>query len=267
MKQYTVFYVLFLMVGLAVVPAHATLLTPGSTVVPGSISTGSSNSVTSGFFPNNCDPRATNLNPAVTGINGTLVADTCVLQRSDFPSHLVGDIREVVFKESGTGTLDFFFQFQVISASSSANQLANMWVDPFNGFTMNVNNVIDASVLGGTGSGANDAAISVRSGGGATGSTFCNNAGNGCIVWSYGPGVASPGETVTFEISTNATGFTTGGHMGFDVTNGGGMDGIQAFVPTAVPEPVSIVLLGTTLAFVAFFVRRRQAAKNDISVS
>jgi hypothetical protein len=187
--------------------------------------------------------------------------------RSDFPSHLTGDIREVVFKESGTGFLDFFFQFQVTSAISPANRLADMWVDPFNGFTTNVSNETNVSLLGGspgTGSGANDAAISVRSGGAGTGSTFCNSAGNGCIIWSYGTGLASPGETETLEISTNATAFTNG-FMGFDVTNGGGMDGIRAFVPA--PEPVSIVLLGTILAVGAFFVRRRQTAKNDLSVS
>jgi hypothetical protein len=274
MKRYVVFYVLFLLVGLAVVPAHATLLTPGGTVSPGSAATGSNSSTvstlkTSFYFPNGCNTDPILGNAPIVGPSGTLVADTCILQRSDFPSHLVADVREVVFQESGTGLLDFFFQLQIVSAvNPSTNQLADMFVAPFNGFTMNVLNATNVSMLGGspgTGSGANDAAISAHSGVGVGSAPEpqCQSAGNGCITWSYSPGLAFPGETVTFEIATNATNFAPG-IMGFDVTNGGSMDSIRAFVPA--PEPVSIVLLGTILALGAFFVRRRQSAKNHLSV-
>jgi hypothetical protein len=36
---------------------------------------------------------------------------------------------------------------------------------------------------------------------------------------------------------------------------------VRPFQPMAVPEPVSLVLLGTTLALAALFIRRRHVAK------
>jgi hypothetical protein len=67
-------------------------------------------------------------------------------------------------------------------------------------------------------------------------------------------------------VSTDATRFGQG-ELGADFLPNGVIDPITGFAPVAAPEPVSIVLLGSVLAFSAFIIRRRNAAKKQSSVS
>jgi hypothetical protein len=206
------------------------------------------------------------------GAAETLVADTCLLQATAFGTGLTGQFREAVFKEAG-GTLDFYVQITALPSSSVA-KITDIFMTSFGGVTLDVGTANNVALLG-AGTGTQDE-TSVKSSGTGSPSHFCSVAGTGCITWLFSTPIPAGGTSFTAVISTNATAFTTGtdDRIGFDTTLGG-IDGMLAFAPLApIPEPMSIVLLGTVLASAAFFVRIRRrntaqtdVAKSDISVS
>jgi hypothetical protein len=281
MKKYIVFSTLFLMVGLVAVPAHATLLSAPGSVSPSAITeTGSAVASftdttlhNSPEYSGGCSTDPVLSNPVLSGTTtgmGTLVADTCVLQKNAYfhGSYLTLDFREVVYKEAG-GTLDFYLQAAVVGTPVSGTTLSDMFQLPFSGVTMNVGTATGVGLLNmapQSTSGTNDDPTTVVAGAGGAPRPQCTSAGNSCISWLFN-GLGLNGVALTMEIQTNATSFITGG-VGFDVNSNIGMDPVLAFAPVApVPEPVSIILMGTVLALGAFFIRRRRTAKNDLSVS
>jgi hypothetical protein len=209
----------------------------------------------------------TNANPG--GAAETLVADTCLLSATVNGTTFTAQFREAVFKEAG-GTLDFYMQITGLpSPPSSPGRITDMFVTGFSGVTMDVGTANNVALLG-HGTGTQDE-TSVVSDGAGSASHFCAVSGTGCITWLFSTSIPQGGTSFTAVISTNATDFTTGRNdrIGFDTTLGD-IDGMLAFAPLApIPEPMSIVLLGTVLASAAFFIRirRRNAAQADVAKS
>lgn len=273
------------------VPSRATLLTSpsvnsGSTVSPGNITAATQ---TINGYSTTC--QSFGGSPTVTAplstlkiaANSTVVADTCdqtVAVNNGHTGIGTATLREVVAKESGTNTLDFYYQAQFNSNGSS---LATGWgIATVFGlpFTANppdfVGNYSGASLLGTGGSAAVQVVdnLNRNQGAGWMGGGLCTIGGistnKDCVTFDFNP--ASLTEVVV--ISTNDTLFNTTlvkKEMGLNVGNGSiesGTDFFYGYAPTGtVPEPVSIVLLGTILGFTAFFIRRRKSAKTESSIS
>lgn len=189
------------------------------------------------------------------------------------PCTITGSFISEVYQEAG-GTLDFYYQISVNPTSTSDLEelsfgefLASNVSSPGG---VNVGQVTNVALLGTSGVpgacgfGVNPACTSVTL-------TKPNKGTQLPIVVTYDPsGTLSldfagqhPATSEVFVVSTNDTLFNLG-----DVSlngNGGTAEGdppLFAFQPaSSVPEPVSIVLLGTTLALAALFIRRRHMTK------
>ena len=279
--------------GLVTIPAHATLLglttlSPGGSVVPGN-ATNSTATITG--YKTACPtftPTPHVAAPPTTltiAAGSTVVADTCdesVIVSSASKPLGTATLREVVARESG-GTLDFYYQSSFApNAGVTGWGISDIFGVPY---TANpsflVGNYLTAALLGSSGTGPSTKAVdnaNKSAGGGFGGTGSCTNGsgiatGKDCITFDFGPSLT----TAVVVISTTDTLFSalTRGDMGLDADNGLGttaaVDAFWGYVPlgspSSVPEPVSIVLLGTILAFSAFFIRRRKSAKNESSVS
>jgi hypothetical protein len=256
--------------GLTVSPsAHATLIAPGECVGPvvlGCVAPLSSNG---------------------SGFNGTLVASTGDLWKNiggnNWASSATGQLnvpafnaigkqtfsiqfQSEVYLDSVTGGLDFYYQFanstttpptaaNCISgaAKKGCEAITQESISEFRQLTQaDVGFNSTAGMLpGGNGTGP----LPVQIDWSPDGSTFTANFTPGAAnnVWN---GIT----TETLLIKTDFTAYTIGADS-FQGTNSSTVQ-FQAFEPLAtVPEPVSIVLLGTTLALAALFIRRRHVAQ------
>jgi hypothetical protein len=276
MKKTTLYLALGIVSCLLSVPAHATLLsTSGYTSTLGLLATGtSSNTVgnVSGSGSAVTSPFCSSTTPKVNGF-GTVVADTCVITKNVYsggsPTGTSVSFREVVYQEAITGTLDFYYQVAV--SGSSARSLADVFALPFTNVNTWVGTASGVNLLASTPhstSGSNDDPTKIVNGNltGSSSNSLCHVASNDCITWDFVPTLASGGVTLTLVISTDATHFIKD-QVGMDMSPNGVIDPITGYSAVAVPEPVSIVLLGTILAFSAFFIRRRRVAKAESSVS
>jgi hypothetical protein len=188
-------------------------------------------------------------------------------------------LREIVARESG-GTLDFYLQVQFVANALGGNfGISRVFADPFSADPSDlVGTYTGASLFSGVATGTPTSAVSDKTqlnGGGFGGNGKCQVLTNDCITFDFNSPYAAL--TKVLVISTNDTLFSaiTKGDAGADMGLNGssvpfGLDTFYGFAPlgSPVPEPVSIVLTGTTLAISALFIRRRRrAAKNDLSVS
>lgn len=302
MKNFVFCLIMVFGICLLSVPAHATLLglTPISNpqcVGPGCTTpstVGNSTAADTGscvggvgvctdtflhtsFGTNGCVNDTQGPNYAVNG-SGKLVADTCdiVHQLYSGATPVANAVfREVVYQEV-SGTLDFYYQVSVTSNATGYGML-DLFTVPWNqaGATY-VGTASNVSLLGNTGTttsppGVSDSPIKIVDGNGSGSATSpnCHVSANDCVTFVFTPPGLDQGETtMTLVVSTNATSFGAD-LVGMEKTGqGGGLDPIVGFVGFApTPEPVSIVLTGTVLALAAFFILRRRAAKNDLSVS
>jgi hypothetical protein len=252
---------------LALAPAaHATLLSPplvnlepGQAYLPG-LPPGTGN-----------DSTSNGNNPI-----GTLVASTGI-ETVDAPGQgaaaITGSFISEVYEEAG-GTLDFYYQVSVNAASTAS--LDDLSVSSFlasNVTTPNGVNVGQATsvallgtggVPGACGFGANPACTAVKLTGpnfGTSDPTFVSYTNMGTVDFNWDGTPLEAGQTsVVFVISTNNTLYTLD-TLSLDGSSGTseGNPSLFAFQPaSSVPEPISIVLLGTTLALAALFIRRRR---------
>jgi hypothetical protein len=251
---------------LALAPAaHATLLSPPlANLEPGQFS-----------IPLGDDAQSNGTNPI-----GTLVASTGVETINNTGSTgntLSGSFISEVYKEA-SGTLDFYYQVSVNAGSTSSledldvsNFLASSIGTPngvITGETGNVALLGTSGVPGACGFGANPACTPVTLTGANKGTSvpfgvfyLADLPLTGTVNFDWDGTPLSGGSTsVVLAVSTNDTLFELGA-ASLDGSGGTSQD-LFSFQPaSSVPEPVSIVLLGTTLALTALFIRRRQLAK------
>ncbi len=159
-----------------------------------------------------------------------------------------GTIESAVYQEAG-GTLDFYYQITNTSPSPDEN-VERQTEANFAGFTTNVGFRTDAGILTGT---------SFTAGGVAPGFST-SSAGGTTIGFNFGDilssVILSGQHSAVLTVDTNATLWTLGTASGIDSLVGS-VAGYQPANP--VPEPTSIVMLGSALLGLAALGRRRFA--------
>jgi len=213
-------------------------------------------------------PGGGTLGPGDPFLLAPSAADTLVAETMPTPIVFVspgglvhGEFKQVVYRnvagESAVcpagGCLDFYYQ--VHNDVGSTDTIARITAINFTGFMTDVGfsvgtTVYPLGVLPGIALGGTIAAIGVdRSGSGST------------IGFEYSAVLGAPGilvqgaNSAILVIKTNGGGYTKGQTSVID----GGSVNIDSFAPAVVPEPGSIVLLGTALFGAALLARRKFA--------
>ena len=172
----------------------------------------------------------------------TVLANTGVQNFTGISGNFAGTFDEIVARDSVTGNLDFIFQ--VHNNGTSLDAIDRITTNSFKGFTTDVgySSTVFITAMG-------------------TGSRFPTNVdrnlGGDVVGFDFSDttlGGLQPGQTTyLLVIKTNATLFTAGFVNFLD----GDIAQVAAFAPTAVPEPTSVLLLGTVLFGVTSLMRRR----------
>jgi hypothetical protein len=158
---------------------------------------------------------------------GTVIVDQLVPYLAT-NSLFSGMLQERIVRETGSGTLDFYFRIE-----NATGQIENLSTNSFAGFSTDVDWRLDGL--------------------GSVPPVKASRSSDGSIInFGFDPAVIGTDESRFFFIKTNAVTYKDG----FVSLIDGGSDTIDAFAPAAVPEPASMAALAIGAS--SLLVRRRR---------
>jgi hypothetical protein len=159
--------------------------------------------------------------------------------------HITGTLQDRVVRQDATGTLDFYYR--IFNDASSTGFFPNIDTVIRRFFALEFTTDADWRI---DGLGLIPPQTAARGGGGTA------------VGFTFAPTIAPGQDSRFFFVSTNATDYNQGGNVvisgGVDI---GDITILSTFQPIVVPEPTTLILVGSSLAGLAGLAWRRHRRK------